>query len=294
MNRFQHTVATEVSTTGVGLHSGVRVRLTLRPAPAGYGVVFRRMDLPGTPSLQVAADAVGDTRLASTLRVGEAQVQTVEHLMSACCGLGVDNLIVELDAQELPILDGSAAAFVFLLQTAGVTEQAQARQYLRVCRPVEVEQGEGDNRKYARLEPHEGYCLRFEISFNHPVANATGQTVEYDVYRSDYATELARARTFCFTGDVETMRAAGLALGGGLDNALVMGDHQLLNDGLRYQDEFVRHKVLDAIGDLYLAGYPLLARYSAYRSGHALNNLLLRKLLSDAANFEVVTVSGSV
>lgn len=290
MNSFQQTIAAEVRTTGVGLHSGRRVQLVLRPAPAGYGVVFRRVDLPDAPSLHVSADAVGDTRLASTLSVGDAQVQTVEHLMSACCGMGVDNLIVELDAEELPILDGSAAAFVFLLQTAGIVQQSQPREYLRVCQPVEVRQGDGDSRKYARLEPYDGYTLRFEIAFNHPVADATGQVVEYDVYSSDYATDLARARTFCFTRDVETMRAAGLALGGGLDNALVMGDHQLLNDGLRYQDEFVRHKVLDAIGDLYLAGYPLLARYSAYRSGHALNNLLLRELLSDTAHFEVVTM----
>lgn len=290
MNRFQHTIAQSVSTTGVGLHSGQRVQLSLHPAPAGYGVAFKRVDLPGAPSIHVSADAVTDTRLASTLSVGDAQVQTVEHLMSACCGLGVDNLIVELSAEELPILDGSAAAFVFLLETAGLEEQAQARQYLRVKQPVEVRQGEGAQQKFARLEPFDGYVLQFEIAFNHPVANATGQTVTFDVYQSDYATELARARTFCFTKDVETMRAAGLALGGGLDNALVMGDHQLLNDGLRYDDEFVKHKVLDAIGDLYLAGYPLLGRYTAYKSGHALNNLLLRELLSDSANYEVVTI----
>lgn len=290
MQRNQNTIAQSVQTTGVGLHSGSRVQLTLLPAPVGYGIVFRRVDMPDAPSIHISADAVKDTRLASTLSAGDARVQTVEHLMSACCGLGVDNLIVEVDAEELPILDGSASAFVFLLETAGVVAQSDLRQYLRVKKPVEVRLGQGVQEKFARLEPYDGYKLSFEIAFQHPVANATGQQVHYDVYASDYAADMARARTFCFTKDVENMRAAGLALGGGLDNALVMGDHQLLNDGLRYEDEFAKHKVLDAMGDLYLAGYPLLAHYHAYRSGHGLNNQLLRALFDDDSAYEIVTL----
>jgi len=287
----QQTIAQSVRVVGVGLHSGKRVELTLKPAAVNTGIVFVRVDLSPAARIVVSADVVGDTRLASTLQQGAAVVQTVEHLMSACCGLGVDNLLVEVDAPELPILDGSAAAFVFLLESAGLAEQEAARRCIRVLRPVEVREGEGRHAKFARLSPWpRGFKLSFEISFDHPVVEATGQKAEFLLGQDDYRDEVARARTFCFTRDVEAMRAIGLALGGGLDNAIVMGDYAVLNgDGLRYENEFARHKLLDAMGDLYLVGRPLQAHYEAFRSGHALNNRLLRALMSDPANYEITS-----
>jgi UDP-3-O-[3-hydroxymyristoyl] N-acetylglucosamine deacetylase len=238
----------------------------------------------------VSAEAVTDTRLASTLSKGGAKVLTVEHLMSACAGLGVDNLMVDITAEEIPILDGSAASFVFLLQSAGIVTQNAPRRFIRILRPVEVREGTGANEKWARLEPFHGYKLRFEIEFHHPAVDSTGQCVEFDLSTGSYSRDIARARTFGFTKDVEMMRANGLALGGGLDNAIVMDDYKVLNaDGLRYDDEFVKHKILDAMGDLYLVGKPLLGSYSAFRSGHALNNTLLRALLAQKDAWEVVT-----
>jgi UDP-3-O-[3-hydroxymyristoyl] N-acetylglucosamine deacetylase len=286
----QRTLQSLTKAVGVGLHSGQRVELTLRPAQPDTGIVFRRVDLPEPVDIPVSATAVTDTRLASTISHGAAKVHTVEHLMSACAGLGLDNLYVDITAEEVPILDGSASSFVFLLQSAGIALQNAPKRFIRVKRTVEVREGEGPTLKWARLEPHHGYKLSFEIEFRHPAVDSTGQRVEFDMDHNVYTRDIARARTFGFTRDVEMMRANGLALGGGLDNAIVMDDYKVLNsDGLRYDDEFVKHKILDAMGDLYLVGKPLLASYSAFRSGHALNNKLLRELLSQSDAFEVVT-----
>ena len=275
---------------GVGLHSGQRVEITLRPAQPDTGIVFRRVDLPEPVDIPISALAVTDTRLASTISVGSAKVFTVEHLMSACAGLGVDNLYVDITAEEVPILDGSAASFVFLLQTAGIELQNAPRRFIRLLKPVEVREGQGANEKWARLEPYHGYKLSFEIDFDHPAVDATGQRVTFDMSTDSYSKDIARARTFGFTKDVEMMRANGLALGGGLDNAIVMDDYKILNvGGLRYDDEFVKHKILDAMGDLYLIGKPFLASYSARRSGHAMNNVLLRELLNHPDAWDVVT-----
>jgi UDP-3-O-[3-hydroxymyristoyl] N-acetylglucosamine deacetylase len=252
--------------------------------------VFRRVDLPQPVDIPINAMAVTDTRLASTISNGGAKVFTVEHLMSACAGLGIDNLYIDITAEEVPILDGSASSFVFLLQSAGIVEQNAPKRFIRILKTVEVREGEGANVKWARLEPHHGYKLSFEIDFRHPAVDSTGQSVVFDMDTDVYTRDIARARTFGFTRDVEMMRANGLALGGGLDNAIVMDDYKVLNsDGLRYDDEFVKHKILDAMGDLYLIGKPLLASYVAFRSGHAMNNLLLRELLSQPDAYEVVT-----
>jgi len=286
----QRTLKAMTRAMGVGLHSGQRVELTLRPAPVNTGIVFRRVDLPHPVEIPVNAASVTDTRLASTLSKGDARILTVEHLMSACAGLGLDNLIIDITAEEVPILDGSAASFVYLLQSAGVVEQEAPRRFLRITRPVEVREGEGSNLKWARLEPYHGYKLSFEIEFDHPAVGATGQRFVFDLGQGQYAREIARARTFGFTRDVEMMRSHGLARGGGLDNAIVMDDYKVLNaEGLRYSDEFVKHKILDAMGDLYIVGRPLLAAYSAFRSGHGLNNKLLRALLAHPESYEEVS-----
>jgi UDP-3-O-[3-hydroxymyristoyl] N-acetylglucosamine deacetylase len=286
----QRTLKSLTKAVGVGLHSGQRVELTLRPAPVDTGIVFRRTDLPLPVDIPISATAVTDTRLASTISVGSAKVFTVEHLMSACAGLGLDNLYVDITAEEVPILDGSASSFVFLLQSAGIELQPAPKRFVRLLQPVEVREGEGASAKWARLSPYEGYKLSFEIDFDHPAVDSTGQRVEFDMGTGSYVRDIARARTFGFTKDVEMMRANGLALGGGLDNAIVMDDYKVLNtEGLRYNDEFVKHKILDAMGDLFLLGQPLLAAYSAFRSGHALNNKLLRELLAHPEAFEVVT-----
>ena len=278
------TIAREVEV------DGQRVELTLRPAAPDTGIVFRRIDLPEPVDIKVSAAAVTDTRMASTLSCGNAKVLTVEHLMSACAGLGVDNLYVDITAEEVPILDGSAASFVFLLQSAGIVLQNAPRRFIRLLKPVEVRDGQGASEKWARLEPYHGYKLSFEIDFDHPAVDSTGQRVVFDMSTDSYSKDIARARTFGFTKDVEMMRANGLALGGGMDNAIVMDDYKVLNaGGLRYDDEFVKHKILDAMGDLYLVGKPFLASYSAFRSGHGLNNLLLRELLKHPEAWDVVT-----
>ena len=275
---------------GVGLHSGQRVEITLRPAQPNTGIVFRRIDLALPVDIAVSAGAVSDTRLASTLANGSVKVHTVEHLMSACAGLGVDNLYVDVSAEELPILDGSAASFVFLLQSAGIVQQKAPRRFIRLLSTVSVQEGQGAAEKWARLEPHHGYRLSFEIDFSHPAVDATGQRVVFDMSTDSYSRDIARARTFGFTKDVEAMRANGLALGGGMDNAIVMDEYKVLNaGGLRYDDEFAKHKILDAMGDLYLLGQPLLASYSARRSGHALNNRLLRELLKNTDAWDLVS-----
>ncbi|HUR88863.1 MAG TPA: UDP-3-O-acyl-N-acetylglucosamine deacetylase [Ramlibacter sp.] len=286
----QRTLKTLVRAVGVGLHSGQRVELTLRPAQPDTGIVFRRVDLPIPVDIPVSAYAVTDTRLASTISNGNVKVLTVEHLMSACAGLGLDNLYIDITGEEVPILDGSSASFVFLLQSAGVELQNVPRRFVRVLKTVEVREGDGDNVKWVRLEPYHGYKLTFEIEFNHRVVSSTGQRVEFDLGTGNYARDIARARTFGFTRDVEMMRSKGLSLGGGMDNAIVVDDYRVLNsEGLRYDDEFVKHKMLDAMGDLYLVGKPMLASYSAFRSGHALNNKLLRELLAQPGAFEIVT-----
>ena len=279
---------------GVGVHSGQRVEMTLKPAPADTGIVFRRVDLPQVVEIPVSATAVCDTRLATALSrggdPGAPKVKTVEHLMSACSGLGIDNLIVDITADEVPILDGSAASFVFLLQSAGIALQDAPKRYLRVLETMEVRQGEGRRLMWARLEPYHGFKLSFEIDFDHPAVNATGQRVTFDMGSGRYKRDIARARTFGFSKDVEAMRARGLTLGGSMDNAIVVDDSRVLNaGGLRYDDEFAKHKILDAIGDLYIAGHPMLAHYTGFKSGHALNNLLLRELLSRPAAWEMVS-----
>jgi UDP-3-O-[3-hydroxymyristoyl] N-acetylglucosamine deacetylase len=275
-----------IRTTGVGLHTGARVELTLRPAPDGTGIVFHRVDLATPVAIAAHATNVGDTRLSSTLAQDGASISTVEHLMSALAGLGIDNLHVDVAGPELPIMDGSAGPFVFLLQSAGIVEQNSPKQYLRVRAPVEIRDGD----KWARFEPFDGFKLDFTIDFPHPVFGTESRHVVVDFAQHSYIKEVARARTFAFMQDVEAMREAGLALGGSLHNAIVLDDTRVLNsEGLRYDNEFVKHKVLDAIGDLYLLGRPLIGQYTAYKPGHALNNALARALLARADASEVVS-----
>jgi len=282
----QRTIKSLVKTVGIGLHSGRKVTLSLRPAPADAGIVFTRVDLPEPVEIPVAASAIGDTRLASVLQKNGARVSTVEHLMSACAGLGIDNLYVDVDAEEIPIMDGSAASFVFLLQSAGIEEQSAAKRFIRVKKAVEVREGD----KLARLEPFFGFKLAFTIDFRHPAVDKTGQTFSIDFADTSYVREIARARTFGFAHEVEALREMGLARGGSLDNAIVLDEHRMLNnEELRYGDEFVRHKILDAIGDLYVVGHPLIGSYIAHKSGHGLNNQLLRALLADQEAYEFVT-----
>ena len=282
----QRTLKTLVSASGVGLHTGQKVRMTLRPAPADSGVIFRRVDLASPVDLPARADMVGETRLSSCLVRDGVKIYTVEHLMSALGGLGVDNVYVDIDAAELPIMDGSASPFVLLIQQAGIVEQQAPKRFLRVTRTVEVKEGD----KWARLDPFEGYKLSFSIEFRHPVIERSTQSVEVNFAETSYLKEIARARTFGFMHEVEDLRDSGLALGGGLDNAVVLDEYRVLNaEGLRFADEFIRHKLLDAIGDLYLLGRPLLGAFSAHKSGHALNNRLLRALLAQAGALETVT-----
>ena len=290
----QRTLKSLTRAVGVGVHGGQRVELTLRPAPADSGVVFRRVDLPQPVDIPVHAHSVCDTRMATALSPGgdpgAPKVNTVEHLLSACAGLGIDNLIVDITAEEVPILDGSAASFVFLLQSAGIVLQDAPKRFLRILKPVEVREGEGPSLKWARLEPFDGYKLTFEIAFDHPAVNQTGQHVVFDMGSGQYKREIARARTFGFTKDVELMRSRGLGLGGSLDNVVVVDDYKVLNSGgLRYGDEFVKHKILDAIGDLFIIGHPLIGAYSAFKSGHALNNKLVRAVLADPGCYDIVT-----
>jgi UDP-3-O-[3-hydroxymyristoyl] N-acetylglucosamine deacetylase len=286
----QRTVKNLVKTTGVGLHSGTKVELTLRPAAANTGIIFRRVDLTPIVEFPASAGIVGDTRMASTLVKNGARVSTVEHLMSACAGLGIDNLIIDISAEEIPIMDGSASSFVYLLQQAGLQEQAVSKKFIRVKHTVEVRQGHGAAEKWARLDPYNGFRLKFFIEFNHPAVDGTSQNAEVDFSEVSYVKDVARARTFGFMQDVETLREMGLARGGSMGNAVVMDEYRILNsDGLRYEDEFVRHKILDAIGDLYLVGHPLLATFTAHKSGHALNNLLLLKLLEQPDAYDIVS-----
>jgi UDP-3-O-[3-hydroxymyristoyl] N-acetylglucosamine deacetylase len=282
----QRTLKSSISASGVGLHTGRKVRMTLRPAPIDAGIVFRRIDLATPVDIPARAELVGETRLSSCLVRDGAKVYTVEHLMSALGGLGVDNVYVDLDGPEVPIMDGSAAPFVLLVQQAGLEQQRAPKRFLRVTRSVEVKDGD----KWARLDPYEGYRLAFSIDFKHPVIERSTQSVTLDFAETSYLKEIARARTFGFMHEVEELRENGLALGGGLDNAVVLDEYRVLNaDGLRFADEFIRHKLLDAVGDLYLLGSPLLASFSAHKSGHALNNRLVRALIADAGALEKAT-----
>lgn len=275
----QRTLKNVIRATGIGLHSGEKVCMTLRPAAVNTGIVFRRVDLPQAADIKVDPYAVNDTRLASCLVKDGASVGTVEHLMSALAGLGVDNVYVDLSAAEVPIMDGSAGPFVFLLQSAGIEEQKAAKRFIRILKTVEVRHGD----KWVRLEPHNGFKVDLSIEFSHPVFERAQQTVSFDFATTSYIKEVSRARTFGFVQDVEAMRAQGLAMGGSLDNAIVLDEYRILNsDGLRYDDEFVKHKALDAIGDLYLLGHPIIGAFSGFKSGHALNNQLLRALLEDS------------
>ena len=282
----QRTIKSIVKTVGIGLHSGRKVSLTLRPAAPDTGIVFSRVDLPVPVDIPASAMSIGDTRLASVLQKDGVRVSTVEHLMSACAGLGIDNLYVDVTAEEIPIMDGSAASFVFLIQSAGIEEQNAPKQFIKVTKPVEIREGD----KFARLEPWFGFRLRFTIDFHHPAVDKTSQALEVDFASTSYVREIARARTFGFAHEVEMMRELGLARGGSMDNAIVLDEYRILNnEGLRYDDEFVKHKMLDAIGDLYMIGHPLLASYTAYKSGHGLNNALLRELLAHKDAYEIVT-----
>jgi UDP-3-O-[3-hydroxymyristoyl] N-acetylglucosamine deacetylase len=283
----QRTLKTVVQATGVGLHSGEKVSITLRPAAAGTGLVFRRTDLDPAAEIRAEATAVVDTRLSTCVGAASgARISTVEHLMSAFAGLGVDNAYIDVNGAEMPIMDGSAGPFVFLIQSAGIVEQKPPKRFARILRALEVREGD----KWARFEPHNGFRISFTIEYRHPVFASGSQSVCVDFAQTSYVREVARARTYGFMQDVETMRAQGLALGGSLDNAIVMDEYRVLNsDGLRYEDEFVRHKVLDAIGDLYLLGHPLIGAYVGHKAGHALNNALLRKLLATPESYEVVS-----
>ncbi len=282
----QRTLKTVIRASGVGLHGGVKVNLTLRPAAPDTGIVFRRVDLPEPKDIPAKAVLIGDTRMCSCLEVDGVKVGTIEHLMSALCGLGIDNAWIDLDAPEVPILDGSAAPFVFLIQSAGIEEQNAAKKFIRVTKTIEVKDGD----KWARFEPYDGYRLAFSIVFNHPAIDKSAQKAEIDFAEQSYVREVSRARTFGFMQEVEYLRENGLALGGGLENAIVLDEFRVLNqDGLRYGDEFVKHKILDAVGDLYLLGHPLLAAYSSHKGGHALNNQLARALLQQQDCWEFVS-----
>lgn len=282
----QRTLKNSVQATGVGLHTGERVNLTLSPAPANSGIVFRRVDVVPVVVIRAEAHAVHDTRLSTCLEVNGTRIATIEHLMSAFAGLGVDNAFVDLTSAEVPIMDGSAGTFIFLLQSAGIIEQSAAKKFIRIKKVIEIKDGD----KWVRFEPFNGYKLNFTINFSHPVFASTKQHVTIDLGEHSYIKEVSRARTFGFMHEVENMRAQGLALGGNLDNAIVMDEYRVINpDGLRFEDEFVKHKILDAIGDLYLLGHPLIGAFSGYKSGHALNNALLRTLLADEQAWEFVT-----
>jgi UDP-3-O-[3-hydroxymyristoyl] N-acetylglucosamine deacetylase len=282
----QRTLKNVIRATGVGLHTGEKVYLTLRPAPVDTGIIFRRIDLEEPVEIRACPQNVTDTRLSTTIESNGARVSTVEHLMSAFAGLGIDNAYVDLTAPEVPIMDGSAGPFVFLIQSAGIAEQNAPKRFIRIKQEIAVEEGD----KWARFEPFEGFKVSFEIDFNHPTFQNAKQKASLDFSTTSFVKEVSRARTFGFMGDLEALRAAGLARGGGLDNAIVLDDYRVLNeDGLRYEDEFVKHKVLDAIGDLYLLGHPLIGAFSAHKSGHALNNRLLRKLVETEEAWEIIT-----
>ena len=282
----QRTLRNVIRATGVGLHTGDKVYLTLRPAAPDTGVVFRRVDLPHPVEIRACPKNVGDTRLSTTLVNGEVRISTVEHLLSAFAGLGIDNAYVDVSAPEVPIMDGSAGPFVFLIQSAGIEEQSRPKRFIRIKRPVSIEEGD----KFALFEPFEGFKVEFSIDFDHPAFNSRAQAASVDFSTTSFVKEVSRARTFGFLRDIEALRQQSLALGGSMDNAVVVDDYRVLNDeGLRYEDEFVKHKILDAIGDLYLLGHSLIGSFRGHKSGHALNNRLLRALMANESAWEEVT-----
>ena len=285
----QRTLKNVIRATGVGLHSGEKVFLTLRPAPVDAGIMFRRVDLDPVVEIPARAELVTETVLCTGLSQGAGKVMTVEHLLSALAGLGIDNCYIELSAAEVPIMDGSAGPFVFLLQSAGVAEQDAPKKFIRITRPVEVRDGD----KVARFEPYDGFRLGFTVVFNHPAIPAAQSRAEVEFSTANYIKEVSRARTFGFMRDLEYMRERNLGLGGSMDNAIVLDEFRVLNeDGLRYADEFVRHKILDAVGDLYLAGHPIIGAYEGFKSGHALNNTLVRALMAERSAWEEVSFRG--
>src|SRR5450432_3152283 len=282
----QRTLKNTIRATGVGLHTGKKVLMTLRPADPDQGIIFRRTDLPTMVDIKATAENVGDTMLGTSLGKGESRVSTVEHLLSAFAGLGIDNAIVEVSAAEVPIMDGSAGPFVFLLQSAGIEEQAAAKRFVRIKKSVTVRDGD----KWARFEPFDGFKVGFSIDFNHPIFTRRSSSAEIDFSTTSFVKEVSRARTFGFMRDIEMLREKNLALGGSMDNAIVLDDYRVLNeDGLRYEDEFVKHKILDAIGDLYLLGHSLIGAFFGHKSGHELNNKLLRALIADVKAWEEVS-----
>jgi len=282
----QRTLKNSIRATGVGLHTGKKVLMVLKPAPVNTGVVFRRTDLDPVAEVPAHAQNVGETMLGTTLIYGDTKVSTVEHLLSAFAGLGIDNAYVELSAAEVPIMDGSAGPFVFLLQSAGVEEQSAPKRFVRILKELQVSDGD----KWARFAPYDGFRVNFEIEFDHPIFKKRSQTASMDFSTTSFLREISRARTFGFMRDLEFLRSRNLALGGTMDNAIVLDDYRILNeDGLRYEDEFVKHKILDAIGDLYLLGHSLIGEFSGHKSGHALNNQLLRAMIADETAWEEVT-----
>ncbi len=286
----QRTLKNVIRATGVGLHTGKKVLLTLRPAAVDTGIIFRRIDLDDNPEIPAHPHNVGDTSMSTTLVYNDIRVSTVEHLLSAMAGLGIDNAYVDISAAEVPIMDGSAGPFVFLLQSAGIEEQNAAKRFIRIKQPVEVVDGD----KWVRFEPFDGFKVTFSIDFDHPAFRECAQTATLDFSTTSFVKEVSRARTFGFMRDLEQLQARNLALGGSMENAIVVDDYRILNeDGLRYDDEFVKHKVLDAIGDLYLLGHSLIGAFSGHKSGHALNNRLLRELLDNEEAWEVVTFDES-
>ena len=281
----QRTLKNVIRASGVGLHTGKRILMTIRPAAPDTGIVFRRIDLSVPVDVPARASNVGETTLGTSLVKGEVRVSTVEHLLSAFAGLGIDNALVEISGPEVPIMDGSAGPFVFLLQSAGLEQQRTPKRFIRIRNSVKVEDGD----KWARFDPFDGFKVNFEIEFNHPIFKRHGQRASMDFSTTSFLKEISRARTFGFMRDLESMRARNLALGGNLDNAIVLDDSKVLNEGgLRYEDEFVKHKILDAIGDLYLLGHSLIGEFSAFKSGHGLNNRLLRTLLADESAWEAI------
>lgn len=282
----QRTLKNTIRASGVGLHTGEKIHLTLRPADIDAGIVFKRTDIPDAPEIRACPENVGDTRLSTTLVKDDIRVSTVEHLLSAIAGLGIDNLHIELSGPEVPIMDGSAGPFVFLLQSAGLRDQEAAKKFIRIKKEVKV----ADEDRWAQFQPYDGFKVAFTIDFDHPVFQAGPQTAEIDFSSTSFVKEVSRSRTFGFLRDFEYLRARNLALGGSLDNSIAVDDQKILNeDGLRYEDEFVKHKILDAIGDLYLLGHSLIGSFSGYKSGHELNNILLRTLVSDPTAWEEIT-----
>jgi len=281
----QRTLKNVIKATGVGIHTGEKVYMTLRPAAVNTGIIFRRVDLDPVAEIPATATNVGDTSMSTTLVVDDIRVSTVEHLLSAMAGMGIDNAYVDLSSAEVPIMDGSAGPFVFLIQSAGIEEQSSAKRFIKILKPVEIRRDD----KWARFEPHDGFKVSFKIDFDHPVFKSHTSYASVDFSTTSYLKEVSRARTFGFMRDLEMLRDRNLVLGGSMDNAIVLDDYRVLNeDGLRYEDEFVKHKVLDAIGDLYLLGHGLIGAYSGFKSGHELNNLLLRELLANPDTWEEV------